>query len=54
MVTMQALNRHYELNAALGLTHLQYNAQQEKKKLAFFYCLHTMINVVRICDRCEH
>ncbi len=27
----QALNRRNKLNATLGLTHLQYNAQQEKK-----------------------
>jgi hypothetical protein len=27
----QALNMHNNLNAALGLTHLQCNAQQEKK-----------------------
>jgi hypothetical protein len=36
-----------KLNVALGLTHLQYNAQHEKK-LDVFYATCTMINVVNI------
>ncbi len=32
----QALNMHNKLNATLGLTHLQYNAQQEKQIQIFF------------------
>jgi hypothetical protein len=28
---MQTLNNNNKLNATLGLTHLQYNAQHEKK-----------------------
>jgi hypothetical protein len=44
----RALNMHNKLNAALGLMHLQYNAQQEKKIQIFFYYIRTMINVISI------
>jgi hypothetical protein len=43
----QPLNNNSELNVALGLTHLQYNAQHEKNP-NYFYCICIMINVASI------
>ncbi len=44
---MQTLNSNNKLNATLGLTHLQYNAQHEKNS-DFFYYTCTIINVINI------
>jgi len=43
----QALNRRNKLNVAPSSMHLQYNAQQKKKKWIFFIT-YTMINVISI------
>jgi len=42
----QTLNNN-KLNVALGPTHLQYNAQHEKK-IGSFYYIRIMINVVNM------